>query len=295
MDATLTIIIPAFNEADSLPLVLPSLIKICETENWKILIVNDGSKDNTAKILESFRNNLCITIMHHKVNRGYGGALKTGIQHCTTPYCVTFDSDGQHPVDAIKPMLKKIIAKDIDLLVGCRIGDNTSGAYKETGKWIIRKIATLLMPVHIKDLNSGFKMYNTALAKKYTVICPNSMAFSDIITMIFISQYHLVSEHNIYVNKRIAGKSSIGLNTAFQTIIEIINIIMLFNPLKIFVSVAIFFGFITTLWAIPIFLKGSGLSVGALLGYLFAFFVFLLGLIAEQLGMVRKLIINKND
>jgi glycosyltransferase involved in cell wall biosynthesis len=295
MNSQLTIIIPAYNEVESLPAVLPPLIEKCKEENWKIIVVNDGSKDNTQNVLHQFINEPLLTTIKHKVNRGYGGAIKTGIQHATTKYCITFDADGQHQINGVKSMLTRMEAEDADMIVGSRIGSTSSGMFRETGKWIIRQIAKILMPINVQDINSGLKMYNTSLAQKYITLCPNSMAYSDIITMIFISQKHLVLEEKIEVSKRIAGKSTIGVRTAFQTVIEIINILMLFNPLKIFIPLSLAFAFITTLWQIPIFIRGNGLSVGALFGYIFSFVIFLLGLIAEQLGLIRKLIINKDE
>jgi len=181
------------------------------------------------------------------------------------------------------------------MVVGNRIGSQSSGAFRETGKWVIRQIAKFLMPIKIDDINSGLKMYDTRLAQKYIALCPNSMAYSDIITLIFISQKHLVLEEKIEVSKRVAGKSTIGVKTAFQTVIEIINILMLFNPLKIFIPLSISFFLLTTIWELPLLIKGNGLSVGSLFGYVFSFVVFLLGLIAEQLGLIRKLIINKHE
>lgn len=295
MESILTIIIPAYNEAESLPLVLPPLIQFCKTENWKIIIVNDGSSDSSDQVLGNFHSEPILKVVKHKVNRGYGGAIKTGIENVETKYCVTFDADGQHQVSSVKKILEKMELSDADMIVGSRIGSTSSGLFRETGKWIIRKIAKILMPINITDINSGLKMYNSSLAKKYIAICPNTMAYSDIITMIFISQKHLVLEEKIEVSKRLAGKSTIGVKTAFQTVIEIINILMLFNPLKIFIPLSLAFALITTIWQIPIFIKGNGLSVGALFGYIFAFVIFLLGLIAEQLGLIRKLIISKND
>ncbi|MCX6299123.1 MAG: glycosyltransferase family 2 protein [Bacteroidetes bacterium] len=295
MEALLTIIIPAYNEAESLPSVLPILLSKCQIENWKVIVVNDGSADNTSEVLKTFGAEENLKIVSHKVNRGYGGAIKTGIINVTTKYCVTFDADGQHQVDDIKLILNKMVDTDADLIVGNRVGNKASSAFRETGKWIIRKIAKILMPINIYDINSGLKMYDTNLAKKYVAICPNSMAYSDIITLIFISQKHLVLEEKIKITKRIAGKSTIGVKTAFQTVIEIINILMLFNPLRIFIPLSIFFGIITTMWEIPLLIKGNGLSVGALFGYIFSVVVFLLGLIAEQLGLIRKLIVNNNE
>ena len=295
MESLLTIIIPAYNEAESLPMILPSLIEYCKNQNWKIIVINDGSNDNSDIVLSQFAIEPIFKSIAHKVNRGYGGAIKSGIEQVSTKYCVTFDADGQHQIASVERMLAKMIDTDADMIVGNRIGSNSSGAFRETGKWIIRQIAKLLMPIKIKDINSGLKMYDSALAKKYIALCPNSMAYSDIITMIFISQKHLVLEEKIQVEKRVAGKSTIGVKTAFQTVMEIINILMLFNPLKIFIPLSIAFFLLTTLWELPVLLRGNGLSVGSLFGYIFSFIIFLLGLIAEQLGLIRKLIINKHD
>lgn len=295
MDAILTIIIPAYNEAESLPLVLPPLIKYCTEENWKIIIVNDGSADKSDEVLANFSMEPILKVVNHKVNRGYGGAIKTGIENTSTKYCVTFDADGQHQMASLKKILSKMQSSDADMIVGNRIGSQSSGLFRETGKWIIRQIAKFLMPIKIDDINSGLKMYDTQLAQKYIALCPNSMAYSDIITLIFISQKHLVLEEKIEVSKRVAGKSTIGVKTAFQTVMEIINILMLFNPLKIFIPLSISFFLLTTMWELPLLIKGNGLSVGSLFGYVFSFVIFLLGLIAEQLGLIRKLIINKHE
>ncbi len=295
MTSKLTIVIPAYNESKSLPTVIPSLLMISEVENWQIIIVNDGSTDETKNVLMQWENNPRIKLIHHKVNKGYGGAIKTGIENTSTPFCITYDADGQHHEESVKYLLQCIEDSNADMIVGERPQKYSSGIFRETGKWMIRKIAKILLPLNINDLNSGMKIYQTNLAKKYLPLCPNSMAYSDTMTLIFISQKHLVLEKPIQVNARIAGESTIGVSTAMQTVIEIINILMLFNPLKIFIPAALFFFAITSFWQIPIFLKGNGLSVGALLGYVFSFVIFLLGLIAEQLGLIRKLILHKYE
>lgn len=295
MTSKLTIVIPAYNESESLPTVIPCLLEICEKENWQIIIVNDGSTDETKMILLPWENHPRIAVIHHKVNKGYGGAIKTGIENTVTPFCVTYDADGQHHAESVKFLLNCMEDSNADLIVGARPKKYSSGILRQTGKWMIRKLAKFLLPLNIHDLNSGMKIYQTDLAKRYLPLCPNSMAYSDTITLIFISQKHLVLEKPIQVNARIAGESTIGVNTALQTVIEIINILMLFNPLKIFIPTALFFFLLTSFWQIPIFLKGNGLSVGALLGYVFSFVIFLLGLIAEQLGLIRKLILHKYE
>lgn len=78
------------------------------------------------------------------------------------------------------------------------------------------------------------------------------------------------------------------MNTAFQTILEILNIVILFNPMKVFIPVAIFIFVTGLLWGLKFILAGEGLSIGASTLILLGIIVLLLGLIAEQLSAIRK-------
>lgn len=114
------------------------------------------------------------------------------------------------------------------------------------------------------------------------------MAFSDVMTLVFIQQRHLVVEQPIQTRARIAGESTISTMTALDTLIQIFNIVMVFNPLRIFLPVGAAAVLIGILWAIPFFLAGSGLSVAALLSITVGLISILLGLIAEQLSQIRR-------
>ena len=74
----LTVVVPAYNEEAALPTFLPRLIHCCERNDWKLIVVNDGSEDRTAEILGAFGHVERLRVLHHKVNRGYGGALRSG-------------------------------------------------------------------------------------------------------------------------------------------------------------------------------------------------------------------------
>jgi len=293
--AMLSIVVPIYNEAASLPGLLTELVPYCRVRKWKLILVNDGSTDDSPAILKNYEEDPNIKIIHHKVNRGYGGALKTGVLGADTRYVVTMDADGQHETSDLDELLRFTMEKSADLVVGKRGEQSFSGLYRNIGKWMIRKFATLLMPVHISDLNSGFKLYQTKLVQRYLSICPDSMAFSDVITLIFIKKRHLVLEHPITIKKRATGKSTISTYTAIQTVMEIINITMLFNPLRIFLSlsvVCIGFGFA---WGIPILLRARGVSVGAMLAIVTGLLFFFIGLIAEQLSAMRLGLLDGNN
>ncbi|QRN84132.1 glycosyltransferase family 2 protein [Chloroflexota bacterium] len=291
----LSVVVPIYNEEEALRQFLPPLIAYCRDMKWTLVLINDGSTDGTKSILEEYEPNPDVVIFHHGINHGYGGALKTGISKATTEYIVTMDADGQHNPEDVVPLLQLAINKQADLVVGSRPPEFLSSSFRSIGKWLIHCFARFLMPLPIKDLNSGFKLYRTDLVQKYIELCPDSMAFSDIITLIFINQRHLVLEHPISINKRIAGKSTISVHTAFDTVVNILNIAMMFKPLRFFLPLSFIFILLGISWGLPIIIMGRGLSVGSTLAIFTGLLFFVIGLIANQLSAMRLQLINSKS
>ena len=292
--ALLTVVVPIFNEKETLTGLLANLIPHCRQNGWQMILVDDGSTDGTGFLLDQMIPDPSIQIFHHKVNRGYGGALKTGIGAVNTSYLVTIDADGQHSIKDIDVLFNAMQETKADLLIGNRGGHNAN-EFRAVGKWLIRTFAGFLMTIPISDLNSGFKLYRTDLAQQYLRLCPDSMAFSDIMTLIFINEKNLVKEFPITVEARKGGKSTINILTAIDTVAEILNISVLFNPGRIFYPIS--FACITfgILWAIPFLLLGRGVSIAAMLAIVTGLLFFAIGLIAQQLSAIRRDFLNRHD
>lgn len=284
----LTIIVPIYNEGQVLTSTATKIMDYCSLRNWLVIFIDDGSFDTTSSVLDDIAGSPHVTVFHHKVNRGYGGAIKTGIRNTDTLFLVTMDADGQHTLEDVDALYNLAIQKNADLIVGNRGAMGNANPYRAFGKRIIRTFARILMPLPIQDLNSGFKLYRTELAKKYIKICPDTMAFSDVMTLAFIKQRNLVLEQNITIKPRIAGKSTINTYTAIDTIIEILNIAVLFNPLRVFLPISLLCIFFGLLWGITILIiVGRGVSVGAMLAIVIGLIFFVLGLLANQISALR--------
>lgn len=284
----LTVVIPAYNEEESLPALLPRLLAFARGRNYRVVVVNDGSKDRTGEVLAAHADPL-LRVVTHKVNRGYGGALKSGIRAVETPLAITIDADGQHRFEDVVRLHRRLLETDADMIVGQRTGGAANAsAYRALGKFLIRRIAKFLMPIPIHDINSGMKVYRADLAKAYLPLCPDSMAFSDVMTLVFVSQRHLVLEHPIRIRPRKGGISTISTRTAFQTVLEILNIVLLFNPARVFLPMSALAALAGIAIGLPVALAGRGVSVGSLLAIVTGLIFFFLGLVAEQLSMLRK-------
>lgn len=292
MKNKLSIIIPVYNEEETIVKTIFDILNFDFLPNqYEIIVVNDGSTDRTKLILDQFNADKRIKLIHHKLNKGYGAALKSGIHESSAECLAMIDADGQHKIEDVLKLYDKLIEKEADLVIGNR-GQHDEQSYRKVGKWIIRWIAGILLPMEINDLNSGMKICQTNLAKKYTSICPDSFAFSDTFTLIFLSQRHLVLEYPITIAKRQGGQSKINTQTAFLTVNEILNIVILFNPMRIFLPLTLIFIVAGVGWALPFLIRGSGVSMLSAVLILAGIVFFALGLIAEQLSQLRKNQIN---
>ena len=287
MTGTLTLVVPVFNEEKALDVFLPELTEYCRRRDYALVFVDDGSSDDSAALIETYCDSTQFRLLRHKVNRGYGGAIKTGIRACTTDFLVTLDADGQHRPEDVGRLFEFASKKSADMVVGKRQSGN-SGVYRAIGRKLIRWIAGLLVSLPISDLNSGMKLYRTELAKRYLVLCPDGMAFSDIITLVFVHRRDLVLETGIEVMPRSEGVSTINTSTALDTVFQILNIVALFNPGRIFFPLGVGFVVLGLAWGLPFIVRDEGVSVGTMLLLVFGLIFFLVGLIADQVAQLRR-------
>jgi len=287
MEDELTIVIPAFNERVSLVENLGRWLEECSRQGWRLVVVDDGSTDGTDKVLAEHAAHPRLSAFRHRGNRGYGNALKTGLCKVETPLAATLDADGQHRLEDVTRLLEALRSQHADMVIGARAMNDTSGAYRRLGKGLIRRIARLLFGVCIRDLNSGFKLYRTDLVQRLLPWCPGSMAFSDVVTLLHLNMDLIVVEIPVETDPRKGGHSTISTMTAIDTVLEIVNVLMWFKPLKVFLPVAGLLMLVGAAWAIPLLLAGRGMSGASLLVLVSGMMVGMLGLIAEQIAHLR--------
>src|SRR5665647_1057988 len=141
MKQSLTIIIPSYNEEFNLKTYLPSVLDFCTENAFNLIVVNDGSKDDTERILDSFITYKCFKNIKLKVNCGYGKAIKKGIEYANSEFIITIDADGQHLLSDILKLYKQILDTNADMVIGSRKGFKDSSFLRTIGKNILRGVA----------------------------------------------------------------------------------------------------------------------------------------------------------
>lgn len=289
MDASsLTIVIPCYNEGDNIPVFFPKLLAFAAESNCRIIAVDDGSRDNTRELLERFEaDDPRLSVIRHKLNRGYGAAIKSGLRAAGTEFAITVDADGQHRLEDVEKCFAEIVRSNADLVVGAR-SNNASGGYRTFGKWLIRTFASTLLELPVRDLNSGMKCYRMSETAPYLELCPDTMAFSDVMLLLMVNDRKLVSEVDIEVAPRIAGQSTISTRTALVTLAEILNLAILLRPLTTFFRIGLLFVLLGGGWGVFTYVRSHTITSAAVMLMMLGMLSFIMGLLGEQLSQIRK-------
>ncbi|MEP6389308.1 MAG: glycosyltransferase family 2 protein [Halioglobus sp.] len=278
-DATLSIVIPAKNEASSLGRVILGLT--ARFPDAQIIVVDDGSVDSTsALVIETGA-----LLLSHTYSKGNGAAIKTGARAATGDYIVFMDGDGQHDPADIERLLAKL-DEGYDLVVGARSGVEAQASLARwSANTFYNKLASWMVGHKIDDLTSGFRAVNRKKFLQFLYLLPNGFSYPTTSTMAFFRAGYSVGFVPITVSKRV-GKSHINmLRDGVRFFLIIFKIGTLYSPLKVYfpMSVAMsglgVINYLVTAWSTGS-LRFTNMSTLLVLS---GVIVFLMGLLSEQL------------
>lgn len=282
-----SIVIPAYNEEKGIAASLSHLLEIMKATDleFEVIVVDDGSKDKTAEMIEKFKGE--IKLIRQEINRGYGASLKAGIEQAQYDLIAITDADGTYPADRLPELVGWL--KDYDMAVGARTGNHVKIPFlRRLPKIILNKYANYLVKYDIPDLNSGLRVFRKDLYKKFRNLLPSGFSFTSTITLAMLSNSYRVKYVSIDYYKR-EGKSKIKpIRDTINFFKLVSKITLYFDPLRIFMPITI-----------------SLLALGAaLLGYdVFwgdnitdkTILVFFLGMQFGLIGILADIIIHQRE
>ena len=180
------IVIPAYNEATALGRVVAPLLEM----GYSVVVVDDGSTDQTTKVAETTGANLC----QHKVNLGQGAALRTGIGFALQQgahFLITFDADGQHSVSDIPNLVAPIQAGSADVALGSRFLESGHALEIPRSRLALLKMAVIFTRLstglQVTDAHCGIRAFSAEAGRKVR-ITENGMAHADQILRQIVEQ-----------------------------------------------------------------------------------------------------------
>ncbi len=285
----LSIVIPAKNEARGLETILPKLTSLYPTA--EIIVVDDGSTDETATVCKHCQ----VSIVRHPYSMGNGAAIKSGTRRASGDIIVFMDGDGQHQPEDIATLLK-FIDEGYDMVVGARDPKHQSSLPRRIANRFYNSLAAFMTDYPIEDLTSGFRVARAKIFRKFLYLLPNGFSYPTTSTMAFFRSGHSVAYVPITVTQRDAGsKSHISpIRDGIRFFVIILRIGALFSPMRLFLPVSLsLFAMGFAYYAYTFITVHRFTNMSALL-ILSSLFVFLIGILSEQVSSLHYRGVDEN-
>jgi glycosyltransferase involved in cell wall biosynthesis len=279
---TLSIILPAKNEAASLEALAPKLR--ASYPDAEILVVNDGSTDTTVRTAEAAG----LSTTSHPYSMGNGAAIKTGARLAKGDVLVFMDADGQHDPADIERMLAKM-GEGYEMVVGARSLDTHASTLRRIANTLFNGFASYMTSHPIHDLTSGFRAVRARHFRKFLYLLPNRFSYPTTITVSFIRSGLPIAYVPIRAANR-TGKSHIRpLTDGLRFLLIISKIGALFSPMRLFLPVSVGF-FLLGLghYGYTFFTMHRFTNMSALL-FIASILTFLIGIVSEQIASLHYL------
>ena len=277
--STTSVVIPAFNEAASIASVIEGLKRAA---TWhEILVIDDGSEDDTGPRSQAAG----ARVVRHPYNKGNGAAVKSGIRAATGEFVLILDADGQHRTQMAPQLVDRL--GEYDLVVAARPEATQASLGRRLGNRLLARLASALAGHKIPDLTSGFRAARRAYLLQFIHLLPNGFSTPTTTTLSFLRAGYNVKFETVDADARV-GQSKIRFaRDGVKFFLILLRVITIFSPFRIFLPVSVVclaLGLGYAVWTIATQLHVTNSSV---LLIVLGVFVFLLGLVSEQISSLR--------
>ncbi len=298
----LVIQIPCYNEQDSVLEVLKNLPeKLSAIDNIQVVVLDDGSSDDTSKIALEYGVN---KVIKSPINKGLSYTFMTGVDYALSAgadILVNIDGDNQYCAYDIDKLIEPIINKTADVVIGTRDIDNINSFsfFKKTMQKFGSLMVKLISGINVKDAASGFRAFSKEALLNMNVFNPFSYTIE---TILQAKNKNLkVTNVDINVNEQINRKSKLFKNDfdyIFKQAKNLIRFFIIYRPARFFMINAFIFFFLGLLisfrylWFFFNF-DGSGHVQSLILAsiiFILSFLCFILAIIGDLFSINRKLL-----
>jgi glycosyltransferase involved in cell wall biosynthesis len=275
-----SIVIPVFNEAHVLGEVIEK-IRALDLAQAEIIVIDDGSTDGSAEVAL----HAGASVIRHPYNIGNGAAVKSGIRASRGELIVLMDGDGQHQPEDIPKLIAA--APDYHMVVGARAKGSKLRLHRYAANLVYNLLASYVTQFKIQDLTSGFRLLNRRDAVRFIDLLPNTFSYPTTLTLAFLRSGLTLKYVPIQTLYR-SGQSKISLVTdGIRFLLIITKIATLFSPFRVFLPVSIIFFAAGLANYIYTYVTEHRFTNMSALMFTTAVVIFMLGLVSEQIALLR--------
>ena len=235
-ESGVSVIVPCFNEERS---VASTVAQVSDALGeidlpGEMIFVNDGSHDGTLSVLEGEKiKHDRLRVFSHRLNRGYGASLKTGLEDARYDRIVITDADGTYPNERIPELIR--LLEESDMVVGARIGETGSDSWIRTKvKWLLLQFGRTLSGADIQDINSGLRAMRVRWVRQFWFMLPDGFSFTTTITLaMHMSSLRVVYEP-IHYGKRVGASSIRPVRDTLRIFSQVFRTVAYFKAFQVF-------------------------------------------------------------
>ncbi|MDX9995967.1 MAG: glycosyltransferase family 2 protein [Rhodocyclaceae bacterium] len=276
-DQRISVIIPARNEAATLPACLAGVRAVLP--DAEIIVVDDGSDDATAALAKEAG----ASVISHPYSKGNGAAVKTGARAAGGEILVFMDADGQHRPEDIPRLLARL-EEGYDMAVAARGMGGHAGTHRGIANTVFNLLASWMVNHRVEDLTSGFRAVRAERFRRFLYLLPNSFSYPTTCTMSFFRAGFGVAYVPVNMPPRIGTSHIRPLRDGVRFLLIIIKIGTLYSPLKLFLPVSGIFLTTGLGYYLYTYLHTHRFSNMSALLLTTAVLVFLIGIVSEQIS-----------
>ncbi len=239
-----TIVLPCFNEQDHVLQELERITAAMDASGigYEILAIDDASTDGTLAVLREAEARMPgLQVLAFRRNGGSGTARRIGTLRARGEIVVWTDADMTYPNERIPELVTMLLTDpSYDQVVGARTSEEGTHKWlRVPAKWLIRKIAERLSNQKIPDLNSGLRAFRRQVSLPYLRLLPPGFSCVTTITLAFLQNQHDVHYVPIGYAKRAGTSKFHFVRDAYRYILQVLRMVMYFDPLKVLMPVAL--------------------------------------------------------
>lgn len=209
---SISVFFPCYNEASNVgPMVkktIPVLTSL--TPDFEIILVNDGSSDGTAEIIDTLaEKNPCVKAVHHRQNSGYGAALQSGFRAASKDLVFYTDGDAQFDIGELGAIMPLIRQYDI---VSCYRLDRKEGLIRKINAWCWSRLVCWIFSMKIKDIDCAFKLFKRKIFDDIEMHSTGALIDTEILARA-VKKGYTVTQAGVHHYPRTAGEQT-GANLA---------------------------------------------------------------------------------
>jgi len=257
----LSVVIPAFNEEKAIVSTIKQSLKEkekieknTEIKEVEIIIINDASTDSTEKLVQKFVPQ--VKLISHKENKGYGAAIKTGIKNSESDLIAFYDADATYPINKLNELALSLLSNNSDMIIGSRLEKGTKMPFQRLiGNKMFVFLLNFFGSSQVKDTASGMRVLKRKISKQFDSL-PDNLSFTPAMTALAVHEKWKIDFVPIHYSERKGESKLSSVKYGFNFLFSILEVIKLYNPLKLFGLIGLLFILSGAILFYPFFFSG---------------------------------------